>query len=57
MCLQTTQPTSGGAVTSVLENCCAYYADTSSPQKWGPKYLALLFRKPGDKFTKTVLDL
>ena len=35
--LQTTQPTSGGAVTAVI-NCCANYVEASSPQQWGPIY-------------------
>ena len=33
--LETTQPTSGGAVTTVT-NCCANCVEPSSPQQWGP---------------------
>ena len=33
--LQTTQPTSGGAVTAVI-NCSANCAEPSRPQQWGP---------------------
>ena len=33
--LQTTQPTSGGAVTAVT-NCCANCVEHSRPQQWGP---------------------
>ena len=33
--LQTTQPTSGGAVTAD-KNCCANCVEPSRPQQWGP---------------------
>ena len=33
--LQTTQPTSGGAVTAD-KNCCANSVEPSRPQQWGP---------------------
>ena len=33
--LQTTQPTSGGAVT-VDSSCCANCVELSRPQRWGP---------------------
>ena len=33
--LQTTQPTSGGAVTAA-KNCCANCVEPSRPQQWGP---------------------
>ena len=55
--LQTTQPTSGGAVTSVI-NCCANCVESSRSQQWGPDipflasrpcvWLALLLTKVGD---------
>ena len=35
MRLQTTQPTSGGAVTAD-KNCCANCVEPSRPQQWGP---------------------
>ena len=35
MGLQTTQPTSGGAVTA-YKNCCANCVEPSRPQQWGP---------------------
>ena len=61
MGLQTTQPTSGGAVTAVT-NCCAYSVEPPRPRKWGPDlpffgasrpcgpagWLALLLTKAGD---------
>ena len=60
--LQTTQSTSGGAVTAVLANCSENYVDTSRPQFWEPdlpffgqachadpaRWLALLLIKSGD---------
>ena len=33
--LQTTQPTSGGAVT-VVSSCCANCVEPPRPQQWGP---------------------
>ena len=33
--LQTTHPTSGGAVTAVI-NCCANCVEPYRPQQWGP---------------------
>ena len=33
--LQTTQPTSGGAVT-VVSSCCANCVESPRPQQWGP---------------------
>ena len=56
--LQTTQPTSGGAVTAVT-NCCANCVEPSRPSNGGPIYrffwasgpagwLALLLAKAGD---------
>ena len=33
--LQTTQPTSGGAVT-VISSCCANCVEPPRPQQWGP---------------------
>ena len=51
--LQTTQPTSGGAVT-VDSSCCANCVELSRPQRWGPDlpfffgWLALLLTKAGD---------
>ena len=58
---QTTQPTSGGAVTTVT-NCCANCVEPPRPQQWGPDlpffwacrpcgpagWLALLLTKAGD---------
>ena len=44
--LQTTQPTSGEAVTAVT-NCCANCVETSRPQQWGPD-LPPLLTKEGD---------
>ena len=38
--LQTTQPTSGGAVTAD-KNCCANCVEPSRPQQWGPDLLFL----------------
>ena len=35
--LQTTQPTSGGAVTAD-SSCCANCVEPSRPQQWGPNY-------------------
>ena len=59
--LQTTQPTSGGAVT-VVSSCCANCVEPPRPQQWGPDlpffwacrpcgpagWLALLLTKAGD---------
>ena len=58
--LQTTQPTSSGAVRAVT-NCCANCVEPSRPQQWGPDlpfwvsrpcgpagWLALLLTKSGD---------
>ena len=60
MNIQTTQPTSGGAVTAVI-NCCANCVETSRPQQWVPElpfldkpamqpdgWLALLLIKAGN---------
>ena len=33
---EATQPTSGGAVTTVLASCCANCVETPRPQQWGP---------------------
>ena len=41
--LQTTQPTSGGAVTA-YKNCCANCVEPSRPQQWGPIYRFLGMR-------------
>ena len=40
--LQTTHPTSGGAVTSLI-NCCANCAKPSRPQQWGPDLMWFFF--------------
>ena len=34
--IQSTQPTSGGAVTTVKADCCANCVETPRPQKWVP---------------------
>ena len=41
--LQTTQPTSGGAVTA-NSNCCANCVEPPRPQQWGPDLLFLGMR-------------